>query len=107
MSETELAKSEISKEDIRRLTEMQKAAEKIAYHLKVSANEMQKLMDLENGTNPDLLTVDYLMVLHPNLTEEGAESLLEFANECTIRHKECYGDGSKIFPRWDRNQLPT
>lgn len=46
------------------------------------------------------INVEYLMSLHPELTKEDAESLKEFSNSKTIEYKECYGDGSIMYPRW-------
>ncbi len=46
------------------------------------------------------ISVDYLMGIHPELNREEAESLKEYANSHTIRYKDCYGDGSIMYPRW-------
>lgn len=46
------------------------------------------------------INVEYLMNLHPELTKEDAESLKEFSNSKTIEYKECYGDGSIMYPLW-------
>ncbi len=46
------------------------------------------------------LTTDYLMELHPELNKEEAEDLKQYASSLTIRLKECYGDGSIIYPKW-------
>lgn len=46
------------------------------------------------------ISTDYLMGLHPELNRKEAESLKEYANSNTIRYRECYGDGSIIYPRW-------
>lgn len=46
------------------------------------------------------ISADYLMGLHSELNREEAESLKEYANSNTIRYRECYGDGSIIYPRW-------
>ena len=50
--------------------------------------------------NDMFISTDYLMVLHPELNREEAESLKEYANSNTINYKECYSDGSIIYPRW-------
>jgi hypothetical protein len=47
-----------------------------------------------------LLTVDYVMRKHPELNEEQAKSLVQFSVKHTIRMKECYGDGSIMYPLW-------
>ena len=46
------------------------------------------------------ISVGYLMKLHPELSTEDAISLEQFAISKTIRYKECYGDGSIIYPKW-------
>lgn len=61
------------------------------------------LNDLINEpVETDLLSWRYLMKLHPELSEQGAISLLEFSTSRTISLKSCYGDGSIIFPMWDK-----
>lgn len=60
-----------------------------------NANKEEIIADA-NG----FLTVTYLRLLHPELTEEQAMSLLKYCKENTIRHKECYGDGSIMLPKW-------
>jgi len=46
------------------------------------------------------ISTDYLMGLHPELNIEEADSLKEYANSHTISYRECYGDGSIIYPKW-------
>lgn len=82
--------------NIKRLALMAKKAAKAMDDLQ-EAIKVVKEMD-------ELLSVNYLMQVHPNLSEEGANSLLEFAKSHTIRYKECYGDGSIIFPMWNKEQ---
>lgn len=50
--------------------------------------------------NGQLLSVPYLMEMHPEINDDQAERLLKFCKEHTIRHKECYGDGSIMYPKW-------
>ena len=47
-----------------------------------------------------LLSVPYLMDKHPEINRKQAENLLMFCKEHTIRHKECYGDGSIMYTKW-------
>ena len=47
-----------------------------------------------------ILTVDYLMQLHPALNRTQAESFLKYPNEHTIYYRECYGNGDLLFSRW-------
>lgn len=51
-----------------------------------------------------LLSVEHLQQLHPELTIDQARSLLKYAKQNTIDHKSCYGDGSKIYPKWKEQQ---
>jgi len=51
-----------------------------------------------------LITVEYLMMIHPELNEEQARSLKEFSNSRTIRYVECYGDGSIMYPKWKESK---
>jgi len=46
------------------------------------------------------ISTEYLIELHPELSKEEAESLYKFSRTQTIRRKECYGDGSIIYPKW-------
>lgn len=46
------------------------------------------------------INAEYLMGLHPELNIEEAESLKEYANSHTVRYRECYGDGSIMYPQW-------
>lgn len=50
-----------------------------------------------------LLNVEYLITKHPELNNQQAESLLRFSKEKTIVYKGCYGDGSIMFPMWEKN----
>ena len=49
------------------------------------------------------LTVKYLMELH-KISKKEAICLQYFAKQKTIRYKECYGDGSIIYPMWEKEQ---
>ncbi len=59
----------------------------------------------------DALTVDHLLELHHELKVVEAASLLVYAKSQTITLKECYGDGSNIYPEWIKlrqlNQINT
>ena len=50
----------------------------------------------------DLITVDYLLRVHPEITTIEAMSLLVFSKSKTIKLQGCYGDGSIIFPLWKK-----
>lgn len=56
-------------------------------------------MSCGNGTYTPFLTPEYLQDMH-SISLIEAELLCEFAKSHTIRYKECYGDGSIIFPMW-------
>lgn len=47
-----------------------------------------------------LLSVPYLIGMHDNLTIKEALSLLKFCKDHTITHKECYGRGQIMYPKW-------
>tara|TARA_R110002050_G_scaffold276478_1_gene421697 strand:+ start:48 stop:221 length:174 start_codon:yes stop_codon:yes gene_type:complete len=49
------------------------------------------------------LTVKYLMELH-KISEKDAKCLKCFAKKNTITYKECYGNGSIIYPMWKEEQ---
>jgi len=49
------------------------------------------------------ISAEYLQGLHPELSIEGAESLNQYARGKTITHRECYGDGSIMYPLWKAN----
>jgi len=51
----------------------------------------------------NILSVNYLMELHPELSHYDAFTLMIFSFDHTIVHKECYGDGSIMFPLWVEN----
>jgi hypothetical protein len=54
----------------------------------------------------ELISVPFLMELHPDLNEEQAKSLMEFSKSNTIRFKECYGGGDIMYPMWKNNLNP-
>lgn len=56
-------------------------------------------LHIKNPIN-ELLTPDYLMTLHPDLTLDAAYSLLEYCQKNTIKHKICYGNGSIMYQLW-------
>jgi hypothetical protein len=58
----------------------------------------------EQPNNDSLITVEFLLKLHPELSPEEALDLKEFSNSCTIRYKECYGNGSIIYPKWKESK---
>lgn len=45
------------------------------------------------------LTVTYLKLRHPKLTDEEAKEYLEFCNKKTIRYKQCYS-AQIMMPLW-------
>jgi hypothetical protein len=47
-----------------------------------------------------LLSVPYLIGLHNELTIKEALSLCKFCKYHTITHKECYGIGQIMYPKW-------
>lgn len=47
-----------------------------------------------------LITVEWLMQLHPELDPEQAEEYRRFCRSKTIVFKECYGDGSIMWPKY-------
>lgn len=53
----------------------------------------------ESG-NDEMLNIDIIHEIHPQLNPSQCRSLLEFANSQTIHLRGCYGDGSKIYPQW-------
>lgn len=55
---------------------------------------------INEKTSSEFIDEDFLIKLHPELSFKQAESLKRFAANKTITHKECYGTGSKIFPKW-------
>ena len=57
-------------------------------------------LKLRIGFVSGILLPTKLMQIHPELNYSEAESLMEFAKSKTIRHEECYGDGSIIYPMW-------
>jgi len=73
--------------------------------IKLTPIEQQELLDDSEGmTNNDdsgmFISVDYLMGLHPELNRQEAKSLKDFANKKTIKLRDCYNDGSIIYPQW-------
>lgn len=57
--------------------------------------------------NDQMLSARYLMVVHPEINNDQAERLLIFCKERTISHKECYGDGSIMYPMWKESNAPA
>lgn len=49
-----------------------------------------------------LIDIEYLRSWHPELNDEELESLLKFSQENSISYQECYGDGSIIYPLWEK-----
>lgn len=90
----------ISKESLKHINDMAQLCQTATYHLKAAAIDIQKLMDIENGIDSDILTIEHLGLIHPELSEEGCYGLLEFAKSKTITFKSCYGNGSIIYPMW-------
>lgn len=51
--------------------------------------------------NPEgMVTAEWLMEKHPELTPEEAEEYRLFCKANTIVFKGCYGDGSIMWPLW-------
>jgi hypothetical protein len=55
---------------------------------------------LSKDETNDLLTVQWLMELHP-MTDTEAINYLKFCHVHTIKHKECYGKGEIMLPLWE------
>lgn len=53
-------------------------------------------------TEEGLIDIEYLRSWHPELSDEELESLLKFSQGQTISYKECYGDGSIMYPMWEK-----
>ena len=53
-----------------------------------------------DSVSGSLISAEYLKGLHPELTLKECESLKAFSNNKTIYHKDCYGDGSIMYPKW-------
>lgn len=47
----------------------------------------------------DIINPEYLMIMH-DLSLKEATDLMAFSLSKTIKYRECYGDGSIIFPMW-------
>ena len=65
--------------------------------------DIAELMDEFIGNiepKESLISEDYLKSLHPELTDIEAIEYLNFCNNKTIHHKNCYGDGSIMWPQW-------
>lgn len=53
---------------------------------------------------PDLITADWLMEKHPELSPEDAELYRQFCASQTIDFMGCYGNGEIMWPRWQALQ---
>jgi hypothetical protein len=53
----------------------------------------------------ELLSVHYLMHLHPELSYSEAKHLYIFCWDNSIRHVECYGSGSIMYSLWKESKL--
>lgn len=73
--------------------------EKTAEYLRMKIEKMK-------GSN-GLLTINYLMEKHPELSNSEAANLLHFCQKNTIRYIECYGDGNIMIPLWKEHILKT
>ena len=69
--------------------------------IKTRREAVKELLDLHSVSDL-FINAEYLMELHPELNKEEAESLKEYAASRTIEYKECYGDGSIIYPKWKK-----
>ena len=63
----------------------------------------KKLVIHYKESDTDQISERYLMMIHPELSEAEASSLLKFCHDKTIRHKVCYGDGEIMFPMWKKS----
>lgn len=54
-----------------------------------------------------LLSVEFLMQTHPELSSQEASSLLQFCKDSTINLKGCYGDGGIMYPKWKNKMSST
>ena len=83
-------------------TETIREMNKIGDQLLNATLKLKKIEDILNEKPKDdgFLTTEYLMAIHPELDWLEAYNLLQFTKSKTIRRKECYGDGSNIFPQW-------
>ena len=50
--------------------------------------------------HPERITAEWLCNIHPELNIARAGDLKRFCTEKTIVNKECYGDGSIMYPKW-------
>lgn len=72
----------------------------IEHHARIHSQEVKgRFLD---GVYFGFISAEFLMKVHPELNIEEAESLKEYAKNNTIIYKECYGDGSIIFPEWKK-----
>ncbi len=60
----------------------------------------QELFDKVLQGNDKLITIEFLMEKHPELLPHEAKDLLQFANNHTIYHQYCYGDGQIMYPMY-------
>ena len=68
-------------------------------YIKTNPTAQSEALNIEDVSG-SLISAEYLKGLHPELTLKECESLKAFSNNKTIAHKECYGDGSIMYPKW-------
>ena len=77
---------------------------KTRLQLKIS-NKQKYINELENDLqkpyDPTLITVDFLLEKHPTLIRCQASHLMAFCSKHSINHKDCYGNGEIMFPKWE------
>lgn len=71
-------------------------------HFKAEVFRLIDVYNQDNNYQDELLTPFYLKELHPTLSDKEIVSLLEFSKSKTITFKSCYGDGSIIYPMWEK-----
>ena len=84
-----------------------------AYHVN-NESRLENLIPCRDGVeieiiepkiDDSLITIDWLMIMHRELTPYQAALLLRYCNDNTIMHKECYGNGEMMFNEWKKLQL--
>jgi hypothetical protein len=63
-------------------------------------NEKYNAVIDKTEIDDELLTINYLMKKHPELSHSEATNLLHFCQKKTISHIGCYGEGSIMLPLW-------
>ena len=63
-------------------------------------NEKYNAVIDKTEIDDELLTINYLMKKHPELSHSEATNLLHFCQKKTISHIGCYGEGGIMLPLW-------